>query len=147
PLIWGWLTYRVICFDALADHASKEERREILRRHRAWLLGMGLLSGYLGAAPSLLWASSALFAVAFVILAPLAIWIYTLVFAFSSLWFTHYCLYALEQLRREAGGEVVDVQASYSATAAPSVQPPAASLPPYPPGLPDESKSHGFPPA
>jgi hypothetical protein len=28
-----------------------------------------------------------------------AIWVYTLVFAFSSLWFTHYALSALQQLR------------------------------------------------
>src|SRR6218665_4113121 len=33
PLIWGWLTYRVMAFDALAGHASKQERQEILRRH------------------------------------------------------------------------------------------------------------------
>jgi hypothetical protein len=65
------------------------------------LLGIGVLTGYLGAAPSLLWASGALFAAAFVILAPLAIWIYTLVFAFASLWFAHYCLAALDQLRVE----------------------------------------------
>jgi hypothetical protein len=45
------------------------------------------------------WASGALFAAAFVILVPVAIWIYTLVFAFSSLWFAHYCLAALERLR------------------------------------------------
>ena len=44
-------------------------------------------------------AAGALFAAAFVILVPLAIWIYTLVFAFSSLWFAHYCLAALENLR------------------------------------------------
>jgi hypothetical protein len=30
---------------------------------------------------------------------PAAIWIYTLVFAFSALWFTHYCLGALQRLR------------------------------------------------
>jgi hypothetical protein len=47
------------------------------------------------------WASGVLFAAAFVILVPLAIWIYTLIFAFSSLWFTHYCLAALQELRRE----------------------------------------------
>ena len=35
------------------------------------------------------------------ILVPLAIWIYTLVFAFSSLWFSHYTLMALEQLRKQ----------------------------------------------
>ncbi len=102
PLIWGWLTYRVMAFDALSDHASAKERREILRRHRSALLGIGIVTGYLGAAPSLLWASGALFAAAFVILVPLAIWIYTLVFAFSSLWFSHYCLAALETLRAES---------------------------------------------
>src|SRR6185369_9924913 len=25
PLIWGWLTYRVMAFDALSDHASRQE--------------------------------------------------------------------------------------------------------------------------
>ncbi len=102
PLIWGWLTYRVMAFDALAEHASADERREVFRRHRMWLLGIGVLTGYLGAAPSVVWASGALFAAAFVILVPLAIWIYTLVFAFSSLWFAHYGLAALERLRTEA---------------------------------------------
>lgn len=101
PLIWGWLTYRVMSYDALALHASKEERIEIYRRHRMTLLGIGVLTGYLGAAPSLVWASGALFAAAFVVLVPLAIWIYTLVFAFSSLWFAHYVLAALEALRAE----------------------------------------------
>lgn len=102
PLIWGWLTYRVMAFDVLAEHASTQERREVFRRHRGWLLGIGVLTGYLGAAPSLLWVSGALFAAAFVILVPLAIWIYTLVFAFSSLWFAHYALSALQQLRAES---------------------------------------------
>ena len=113
PLIWGWLTYRVMAFDALAEHASPEERREIFRRHRGWLLGIGVLCGYLGAAPSLIWASGALLATLFVILVPLAIWIYTLVFAFSSLWFAHYCLAALQALRAEsaAAAAVVPVVA------------------------------------
>ena len=101
PLIWGWLTYRVMSYDALADHASREERDEIFQAHRLLLLGMGVLSGYLGAAPSLLWASGAMFIAMAPILVPLAIWIYTLVFAFSSLWFGHYCLAALEQFRKE----------------------------------------------
>ena len=104
PLIWGWLTYRVMAFDALAEHASRQERLELLRRHRSWLLGIGVVTGYLGAAPSLLWASGALFVVAFVILVPVAIWVYTLVFAFSSLWFAHYSLAALQSLRNESGG-------------------------------------------
>ncbi len=101
PLIWGWLTYRVMVFDVLAEHASKEERVEIMRRHRGWLLGMGVLTGYMGAAPGLIWASSAMFAAAFVLLVPLAIWIYTLIFTFSSLWFGHYCLAALQAMRAE----------------------------------------------
>ncbi len=108
PLIWGWLTYRVMAFDALASHATAEERRTLLRRHRYWLLGMGVFAGYMGAAPSLLWASGALFAAAFfVILVPLAIWIYTLVFAFASLWFTHYCLSALRELRQQRAAVTV----------------------------------------
>jgi Etoposide-induced protein 2.4 (EI24) len=102
PLIWGWLTYRVMAFDALAEHASKEERNTLLKRHRMQLLGMGVVAGYLGAAPTLLWASG----VMFVVLAPVfivaAIWIYTLVFAFSSLWFAHFCLDALNRLRAES---------------------------------------------
>jgi hypothetical protein len=102
PLIWGWLTYRVMTFDALAEHASREERRQIFRQHRMWLLAMGVVTGYLGAAPSIVWASGALFAAAFVLLVPVAIWIYTLVFAFSALWFAHYCLAALEKLRADA---------------------------------------------
>lgn len=101
PLIWGWLTYRVMAFDALADHASRSERIEIFRRYRISLLGIGVISGFLGAAPAIVWASGILFVAAFFVMIPLAIWIYTLVFAFSSLWFTHYCLAALERLRAE----------------------------------------------
>ena len=101
PLIWGWLTYRVMSYDALAEHASPEERHQIFKENRLQLLGIGVLSGYLGAAPSLLWASGAMFVAMAPILVPVAIWIYTLVFAFSSLWFAHYCLNALEQLRKK----------------------------------------------
>ncbi len=104
PLIWGWLTYRVMAFDALAEHASKLERLELMRRYRPWLLSIGVISGFLGAAPSLLWASGALFVVAFVILVPIAIWVYTLVFAFSSLWFAHFSLSALQVMRNEGSG-------------------------------------------
>jgi len=101
PLIWGWLTYRVMAFDALADHASADERREIIRRHRLWLLTMGVATGFLGAAPSVVWASGWFFLALFYFLIPVAIWIYTLVFAFASLWFAHYCLAALDTLRSE----------------------------------------------
>jgi len=136
PLIWGWLTYRVMTFDALADHASADERREIFRRHRMQLLGIGVFTGYLGAAPSLVWASGALFAAAFVVLVPVAIWIYTLVFAFSSLWFSHYGLAALERLRAE------------TAAAAPPAPPVVAmpSFPSQPLALPDDPSPRPTPP-
>lgn len=101
PLIWGWLTYRVFAYDALAEHASVFERQQLLKTHRLRLLTMGVVSGYLGAAPSLLWASGAMFIVMAPMLVPLAVWIYALVFAFASLWFTHYLLEALQQLRAQ----------------------------------------------
>ena len=100
-LIWGWLTYRVMSYDVLAEHASSPERVELMKRYRFQLLGMGVLTGAMGAAPSLVWASGALFAAAFVILIPIAVWIYTLVFIFSALWFVHFLLLALSQLREE----------------------------------------------
>lgn len=101
PLIWGWLTYRVMSYDALVDHASSEERRQIFKEHRGSLLAIGIISGYLGAAPSIIWASGAMFVALAPVLVPVAIWIYTLVFAFSSLWFSHYTLNALDQLRKK----------------------------------------------
>jgi hypothetical protein len=101
PLIWGWLTYRVMSYDALVDHASSEERRQIFKEHRGSLLAIGIISGYLGAAPSIIWASGAMFVALAPVLVPVAIWIYTLVFAFSSLWFSHYTLNALDQLRQK----------------------------------------------
>ncbi len=130
PLIWGWLTYRVMAYDALAEHASAAERRQMFRSHRAWLLGIGVFSGYLGAAPSLIWASGVMFAAMFVILVPLAIWIYTLVFAFSSLWFTHYCLAALQALRAQADSTMPASTPAPAPTPAPTplVAPDAAAL-------------------
>jgi len=107
PLIWGWLSYRVMVYDALLAHASRDERIAIGRQHRLWLLLIGVLTGYLSALPSMVWASGALFASAFVVLVPVAIWIYALVFAFTSLWFAHYSLGALEALRADSDTVVV----------------------------------------
>lgn len=99
PLIWGWLAYRVLSFDVLAQHAQASERQWILQRHRWPLLLIGVISGFLGAAPSVVWASGVLFAVAFPVLIPVAVWLFTWVFALTSLWYTHYCLEALQRLR------------------------------------------------
>lgn len=107
PLIWGWLTYRVFGFDVLAEHASADERRALLKAHRIPMLAMGVICGYLGAVPSLIWAVSGVTAVIFApFVVLLAIWLYTLVFAFSTAWFAHYALAAL-QARRAAEPVIV----------------------------------------
>lgn len=100
PLIWGWLSYKVMSYDALADHATPEELQAIVREHRLPLLGIGIVTGYLGAAPAMIWAVSAVLLVFAPVLIVLSVWLYTLVFAFSALWFSHYGLAALEARRR-----------------------------------------------
>lgn len=105
PLIWGWLAYRVMSYDVLAEHASVVERRTLMREQRVPLFAIGVLTGLLGAAPSLLWASGALVIAWAPLLIPVSVWLYTLVFAFSALWFAHFALAELEALR--ARGAVI----------------------------------------
>lgn len=107
PLLWGWLTYRVMSFDALAEHASVVERVALMREHRWPLLSMGIACGLASTLPGLLWAGSVLFIVLFPIFALLAIWLYVFIFVFSALWFAHYCLHALERSRRDAAVDVL----------------------------------------
>jgi Etoposide-induced protein 2.4 (EI24) len=127
PLIWGWLTTQIFSYDTLSEHASKEERRQLLREHRWPLLSIGVVAGYLGAAPSLLLFASVATLIFSPLLAPLLMWLYTLVFIFSAAWFAHYGLAALDRLRRTAS-EVVP-------TAAPATPPPRPAPPPaLPPG-------------
>ena len=102
PLIWGWLTYKVMSFEVLAVHASADERKQLVRDKRWPLLAMGIITGYLGAAPSLLWAVSAATLVLAPVLVVLSVWLYTLIFAFAALWFAHFALAALQRLRQEA---------------------------------------------
>jgi len=120
PLIWGWLTCRVLAFDTLALHASANERHFVLRRHRWALLFMGIVCGYLGALPSMMWALSA----ATLIFAPLlvlaSVWLYTLVFAFAALWFAHFTLAELQRLRHAEA--VAVARASTSTPAAPLIE-------------------------
>ena len=99
PLIWGWLTAHVMGFDALAEHATTDERRGILRAHRWPMLVMGILTGFLCGVPSLIWTlgPGMLIYAPFVLVG--AIWLYTMIFTFSALWFTHYALTALAALR------------------------------------------------
>jgi hypothetical protein len=102
PLIWGWLATRVMVYDTLAQHASAEERQELVRRHRYALLFIGVVTGYLGAAPAMIWAIGVMAVVLAPLLVPLALWIYTFIFIFSALWFCHYTLAALAALRAQA---------------------------------------------
>ena len=99
PLIWGWLTARVMGFDALAEHASTPEREAILRAHRWPLLIMGIVCGFLCGIPSMIWTISASTLILAPVLMPAVIWIYTMIFTFSALWFTHYLLAVLASLR------------------------------------------------
>jgi hypothetical protein len=99
PLLWGWLTYRVLAYDALAEHADVQELRDLMRMHRWPLLTIGVITGAMGAAPTLLWLGGALSVVFFPLLAGLSIWLYVLVFIFAGLWFVHYCLDALVKYR------------------------------------------------
>ncbi len=108
PLVWGWLAMQVMSFDVLADHATPQERKALMSEHRWALLGMGVVSGLMGAAPGAVWAFSALT----LVLAPLvmmaSIWLYTAVFALTSLWFAHYLLAALQRHRLKTEGELLD---------------------------------------
>jgi hypothetical protein len=99
PLVWGWLTGRVLAFDSLAAHASAEERRVVMHARRWALLVMGLACGCLGTLPALLWVAGAIAIVFAPLLLVGSVWLYTLVFAFAACWFAHYTLAELQRLR------------------------------------------------
>jgi len=62
-----------------------------------------------------------------------SIWLYTAVFALTSLWFAHYLLAALQRHRVATEGEVLD--------------PAPARSDPHDPSNPAPSTSHSLPPA
>jgi hypothetical protein len=99
PLLWGWLTCRVMAYDVLSGYADVDEREALLRRHRWQLLSIGTVTGLFGVAPSLFWMGGTLSIVLFPFFAVLSICLYVLVFTFSGLWFTHYGLAALRDHR------------------------------------------------
>ena len=96
PLLWGWLTMRLMSYDVLAKHASAQERDQLLEKYRWSLLCMGIASGMLGAVPTFFWATSALALVLFPLVSFVALWIYSLIFVFAGLWFCHFLLDALK---------------------------------------------------
>tara|TARA_R110001599_G_scaffold171353_1_gene362205 strand:+ start:205295 stop:206122 length:828 start_codon:yes stop_codon:yes gene_type:complete len=103
PALWGWLTYKVMAYDALADYADVQERQTILRQRRWQLLAIGAIAGAMGAAPTLLWLGGALSVIFFPLLAGAAIWLYVLVFVFTGLWFQHFCMEELATMRIAEG--------------------------------------------
>lgn len=99
-VLWGRATSTVMCYDALADHASNDERLEIMRRHKRELTLIGICSGAIGSLPGIVWIGGTLIsAVLFPVLSVIALWIYVMIFIFTGLWFLYYCLQALEDLR------------------------------------------------
>ncbi len=82
----------------------------LLHQHRWSLLAMGIVSGMLGAVPTFFWATSALALVLFPIVSFVALWIYSLIFVFAALWFTHYLLDALKELRRSEVEKTLNIE-------------------------------------
>ena len=112
PLLWGWLTMRLMAYDVLLDHATAEERNQLLEEHRWTLLGMGVVAGMIGAVPTFFWATSVLALVLFPFVSFVALWIYSLIFIFSALWFSHFLLHALMQLRQKEQLNTIDTSAT-----------------------------------
>lgn len=104
PLLWGWLTYRIMSFDALSNYASAEERKALVLQHKPSLLAMGVIAGLFGGLPSVLWMSGAMITL-LPFFAGVAIWLYLLIFIFTGLWFQYYCLYALHQKREASASQ------------------------------------------
>lgn len=103
PLVWGWLCYRVLSFVALAQHASPLERNEVLHRRRWALRVAGLACGLLSALPTLAFALGASALMLAPLVMPLVAWAYASVFTYATLWFTHFTLTALRDLRAHPG--------------------------------------------
>jgi Etoposide-induced protein 2.4 (EI24) len=76
---WGWATARMFRYDALVEHASADERRELIARHGKAFLVIGIVVNLLNFVPPL----------------------FFLVPILGGLAFTHYGLRALERLRAE----------------------------------------------
>ncbi|MSQ56851.1 MAG: EI24 domain-containing protein [Limnohabitans sp.] len=99
--IIGWLTYRIIFYDCLSTHASREERKLLFQQHRYPCLLIGIISSAMGVIPGLLLSSSSMLAALFLVFVPFAVWLYTWIMIFTVLWFAHYALTALHRLRSE----------------------------------------------
>ncbi len=109
PLLWGWLTSRVMSYEALSTFADETELSLIRNKHQLLLLIIGVVTGGLGAIPGLLWLGGAVSVIFFPMLAAAAIGLYLLIFVFSGLWFQFFCLHLLVNLR---SSPLVDIHPS-----------------------------------
>jgi len=110
PVLIGWITYRVMSYDALASHATVEERKIIFTQHRWQLWFVGIVTGLLSTLPGMIWLGGVLWIVVLPVFAALAIWLYVLVFMFSGIWFQLFCLDTLLHLREARTGQIVPDQ-------------------------------------
>lgn len=102
PLVlWGWLNYRVMSFDALAAIATSDERRIVMQRRRVALWSLGIAIAFIGGLPTALWVGGAAAFVFAPMFALVSLWLYVCIFVYSALVFAHYCM-----------GEVARVRAS-----------------------------------
>ena len=127
PLIWGWFAYRISSYDVLVSYCTRAETKEITHEHRSWLMLIGVASAFLGAIPSFgsLFLLGALDPIRFYfIVMPVSIWLYTVVFMFSALWFAHYCIAVVAQRRSRLA-----VDKEHPGNAAPDVVPAHQTLP------------------
>ena len=76
----AYLSQRLFRYDALSEHATREEYRALVARHRTRLLGLGLILAPLYYVPVVNLAAP----------------------VFTGLAFTHYCLGALAEMRKTA---------------------------------------------
>jgi hypothetical protein len=110
PLLWGWLSYRIMSYDALAAYADAEERSTIFTTHKVPLILIGTIAGWFGTLPSALWLGGAM-SFAYVLFFPvficLAIWLCLVIFIFTGCWYQYYCLSALHALRQSRETSIV----------------------------------------
>jgi hypothetical protein len=136
PLVWGWAGGKIFAFEVLAEHADAQERQALLSQHKAALTLMGVVTGFMGAVPTLVWAAG-VFAI---VLAPLllivSVWLYTLVFAFAAAWFAHFALAALQALRAERVASEATAQQATRLDAPTDLRHPPARRSPEPPAPP-----------
>lgn len=101
PVLFGWLSMRLVSYDVLGSIAHPDERKILLHKYRWVLIAIGVATGYLSVVPALLWFSGTAFILLFPFFTVLAIWLYSLCIVFTILWFGHFLLLGLRELRSD----------------------------------------------